>query len=297
MRPSPRRLIAALAAAAAAVLSGCSIFSSASPTPRPSGVATNPPGSGAATTTVGSGAPAASGSATPQTSGERTVLAQLGLRMHVAPSLSAQVVGTLAWSDTVTVTGFNPAAGGWYHVQGASTTGWIVADPAYTASGGLSSISFQDKQIDGALYPATWTYSDSSGEVLFEPQSGSDVPTLVVRLAANFSALGATGLTGYTAVSSSASAVACGYTGNLVQYTQAAAAGPQPTTDPGGGNVTRLSDFVQFRATLSPSVAIDIEMNYASTDQYTVFQDFLDSIRYPFPRCEAGTGGPSPSPT
>ena len=288
MHLSRSRLIAALAAAAAATLTGCSLGAPASPSP--TGVATNPPvarGTGAVTPT-----PGVSGSAGPQTSGERTVLVQDGLRIHSSASLSAAVEGTAAWGVTLTVVGYNASGGpwpgssspgGWYQVEGSTVTGWIIADPTYTASGVFNSVGFQDKQIDGALFPNDWSYADNPGEVIFEPQTGTDLPTLVIRTATTLSALGPAGLTGYPSVSSNSEVVACGYTGTLVKY----AAGS------GVGSVTRLADFVQFRATLSPSYAIDIEMNYSTADEYAVFENLLSSIRYPFPDCEAVTPSPS----
>ena len=298
MHPSRSRLIAVLAAATAATLAGCSLASPASPSP--TGVATNPPVSGSTGTVTAS--PAASGSAGAQTSGERTVLIQDGLRIHSSASLSAAVEGTAAWGVTLTVVGYDASGGpwpdssspgGWYQVEGSTVTGWIVADPTDTAFGLLSSIGFQDKQIDGVLYPTDWTYSDNNGEVTFEPQTGTDLPTLVIREATTLSALGPAGLTGYPSVSSNSEVVACGYTGTLVKYAAGSGTSPQPTTDPGGGSVTRLADFAQFRATLSPSYAIDIEMNYSTADDYAVFENLLDSIRYPFPDCEAVTPTPS----
>jgi hypothetical protein len=298
VHPSRPRLIAALAAAAAATLAGCSLASPASPSP--TGVATNPPVGGSTGTVTAT--PAASGSAGAQTSGERTVLVQDGLRIHSSASLSSAVEGTSAWGVTLTVLGYNASGGpwpdssspgGWYQVQGSTVTGWVIADPTYTASGLLSSVGFQDKQIDGVLYPTDWTYSDNSGEVIFEPQTGTDLPTLVIRDATTLSALGPAGLTGYPSVSSNSEVVSCGYTGTLVKYAAGSGTSPQPTTDPGGGNVTRLADFAQFRATLSPSYAIDIEMNYSTADDYAVFENLLDSIRYPFPDCEAVTPTPS----
>jgi hypothetical protein len=302
VHPSRSRLIAALAAAAAATLAGCSLASTASPSP--TGVATNPPVVGSSGMVTAS--PGASGSAGPQTTGERTVLIQDGLRIHSTASLSASVEGTAAWGVTLTVVGYDASGGpwpdssspgAWYQVQGSTVTGWVIADPTYTAPGVLNSIGFQDKQIDGALFPVNWTYADSPAEIVFEPQTGIDLPTLVIRTATTRSALGTAGLTGYPAVSSNSEVVACGYTGTLVTYAAAASASPQPTTDPGGGSVTRLAEFAQFRATLSPSYAIDIEMNYSTADEYTVLENLLSSIRYPFPDCEAGTGSPSPSPS
>lgn len=301
MHRLPSRAAAALALAAALTLSGCSLFSSGSPTP--TGVATQPPGTGQTGTLSPTATP--TGSAGPQTSGERTVLVQDGLRIHSANSLSASVLGTAAWGVSLTVLGYEASGGpwpgsstpgGWYHVEGSTITGWIIADPTYTASGVLSSIGFQDKQIGGVLFPINWTYADDQGEIIFQPQTGTQLPTLLIRSAPSLSALGAAGLTGYNETSSDAEVVACGYTGTLVQYAASPSATPQPTMDAGGAQVTRLADFAQFRVTLSSSYALDVEMNYSASAQYTVFANLLDSIRYPFPDCEAGTGSPSPSP-
>jgi len=297
------RAIAALAAAAAATLSGCGILSSPAST-NGTGVATQPPGSGATGTVTPT--PGASATAAPQLSGQRTVLVQDGLRIHSSPSLSASVEGTAAWGVTLTVLGYDASGGswpdqstpgGWYKVQGSTVTSWVIADPSYTGTGVLSAVGFQDKQIDGVLFPTNWTYADGPGEAVFRPQSGTDLATLVIRSAASLSALGAAGLTGYDSVSSNDEVVACGYTGTLIQYAASPDATPQPTMDAGGATITRLTDFAQFRATLSDSFALDVEINYANPADYTVFEDSLSSIRFPFPDCEAGTVSPSASPT
>ena len=301
-----RHLGAAAALLTSLLVAGCSVLSSG--TSPSGGVATNPAATPVTGTLApGSGSAGASGSAPAQTGGVRTVLTVDGLNMHASPSLSAHVVGTLTWGVTVSVLGYDPTGGpwpsstspgAWYHVQGATVSGWIVAEPGYTAQGSLSSISFPDKHIDGALYPSSWTYADDAGELVFEPQEGTDVPTLVVREAASLPALGAAGLPGYTPVSSSSEVVVCGYTGTEVRYQAPSGATPQVVTDAGGAKVTRLSGFVQFRATLSPTVAIDIEMNYATSSDLSVYQNFLDSVRYPFQNCEASPGPSStPSPS
>ncbi len=289
--------------AACLVLSGCSLLSPASPTSSP-GVATNPPGTpiSGTLTPSGAGSPGSSPSASAQAGGSRTVLATLGLRMHASPAVSAKTVGTLEWGDTVTVIAYTASGGAWpgstvpgawYQVQAATITGWIVADPAYSAAGSLSSGGFSDKDIDGVLYPSNWTYADDPGEIVFQPQTGSDRPTLVIRVAAKLAALGSAGVSGYTSVSSNGFAVVCGYTGTEVQFEAPSGATPEAATDAGGGKVTRLADFVQFRATLSSNVAIDIEMNYSTAAEYSVFQNVLTSIRYPFPLCEAAPSSTS----
>lgn len=303
-RRALRHLAGAAALAMSLLVAGCSVFSSSPSSSPGGGVATNPAGTpitGTLTPTPGS--PSPSGAASEQTTGVRTVLAVDGLNMHAAPSLTAHVVGTLTWGTTVSVLGYDATGGpwpnstspgAWYHVQGATVSGWVVAEPSYTAPGSLSSISFSDKHIDGALYPSTWTYADDTGEIVFQPQQGTDRPTLVVREAATVGALGPAGLSGYTPVSSSSEVVVCGYTGTQIQYQAAAGATPQAVTDAGGAKVTRLAEFVQFRARLSPTVAIDIEMNYSTSADLAVYQTFLDSLRYPFQNCEAS---PSPTPS
>ncbi|HXZ98916.1 MAG TPA: SH3 domain-containing protein [Candidatus Binatia bacterium] len=296
-----RRLAGVAIAVCTLALGGCSLASS-SPSPTVSKATPTPLGTSA---TPANGSPLASPTPTPQTSGVRTVLVQDGLRIHSAPSLTAQVLGTVTWGNTLTVTGYSTTGGpwpgsstpgAWYHVQGATTTGWVIADPSYTAEGTLNSIDFADKHIDGVLFPSDWTYADDPGEVVFEPQSGTDLPTLTLRIAPTLSALGAAGLSGYSPVSSNAKEVVCGYTGTEVDYASTSGAAAQSVTDAGGAKVTRLQHFAQFRATLSDQVAIDIEMNYSTTAQYAVFQNLLNSIKYPFPLCEAAPS-PSPSPT
>ena len=128
------------------------------------------------------------------------------------------------------------------------------------------------------------------------PPVGSELATLAVRSAASLSALGAAGLTGYSPVSSNSEVVACGYTGTLVQYAASPAPSPQAAADAGGATVTRLADFAQYRVTLSSSFTLDIEINYSAAAEYTVFENVLNSIRYPFPECEAGHRVAEPSP-
>src|SRR5690348_8396226 len=88
----------------------------------PTGVATNPaslPGGGALHGTT----PTPAGSNAPQTTGARTVLAPLGLNLRSSASPTAQVLGTLAQGTLLTVVGYSAESGGWYRVQGTSTTG------------------------------------------------------------------------------------------------------------------------------------------------------------------------------
>jgi hypothetical protein len=228
-------------------------------------------------------------------SGERTVLAQDGLRIHSGASLSDTALGTAVWGVSLRVTGYNSAGGGFYKVQGATTAGWISADPTLSASGNLDAVGFQDKSIDGVLYPQGWTFADDPGEIVFTPSSGTDLPTLVVRTAASLAALGSSGLAGYTEESTDDQLVACGYTGVLTQYAAPSSATVEPTTDAGGGGVHLLSHFAQFRVEVTSAFWLDIEMNYSTADQLTAFDNAYNSIRFPFPACELPATSASPS--
>ncbi len=285
-RPAATVAVMGTIATLAACLGGCALG-------KPTGVVTNPPGTPIPTTATPT---AVVGTSAPQTSGDRTVLAQDGLNIHSGPSLSDTVVGTASWGVSLSVTGYNAAGGGLYSVQGATTPGWISADPTLSATGDLDATAFQDKDVDGVLYPQGWTFVDNPGEVLFMPESGTDLPTLVIRTGTSLAALGTSGLPGYSLVSRDDEVVACGYTGILAEYTAPPAATPEPTLDAGGGTVHLLPYFAQFRAEVTASFWLDIEINYATPEQLTIFDNAYNSIRVPFPACELPAPSSSPSP-
>lgn len=284
-RPTARTAAAALIAAAAICAGGCALG-------RPTGVVTNPPG----TPVPASATPTpAAGTAPPQTSGDRTVLAQDGLNIHSGPSVSDSVLGTASWGVSLAVTGYSPAGGGFYSVQGSTTTGWISADPTLSASGDLNGTAFNDKDIDGVLYPQGWTFVDDPGEIVLTPESGSDLPTLVIRTGTSLAALGTSGLPGYSLVTTDDQVVACGYTGLLGEYQAPPAATAEPTQDAGGGAVHLLPYFAQYRVEVTAGFWLDIEMNYATQAQFTVLENAYNSIRIPFPACELPAPSASPS--
>ena len=84
--------------------------------------------------------PVATPSPTAQLVGtSRTVLSPLGLRIHSVPVLaSTNVVGGFSQGRTFTVLGYQSGGGGWFHVQGRTLSGWVVADPTLTAEGILT---------------------------------------------------------------------------------------------------------------------------------------------------------------
>jgi hypothetical protein len=247
-------------------------------------------GSGNPSSTAhGRSASPAPASPTPQLVGTvRTVLSPLGLFMHSDPTLvSTNHVGNLQQGATVTVLDYKPDAGGWFKVMGQSTTGWIVADPTLTAQGSFTPF---DSPAFSVLVPESWTFAQEPADVLFRPQSGTQ--TIVVRAAATLAAFGAVGLPGYTNTFTQEEVV-CGYTGDLVEYASgsgASAAAPSPA----GSAATRLAMYAEIRLKFDATHAMLIGFNYDHTSQLDDFQNFYNSISFPYPQCQAA---PTPGPT
>src|SRR4051794_20239425 len=76
-----------------------------------------------------------SSSNAPSQQSVRTVLSPLGINLHSNPSLDSTRVGSASQGATLTVKDHTNSNGGWYQVRGATTTGWITADPTLTAPG------------------------------------------------------------------------------------------------------------------------------------------------------------------
>ena len=215
----------------------------------------------------------------------RTVLSSLGINFHTSPSLTAPhpAGGAAAWSTILTVLGHDPSppAGGWYQVKGQTATGWIVADPTLTAPGSFTSYASQAKGFS-VLYPLnSWTFIEETNDVVFHPQSGTE--TIVVRSGASLAALGGAGLNGYTQASDT-SEVVCGVTSDLITYTGSAPAAASAAVSPAA--VTQLSKFAQIRLKLDATHYLDLEHNYDTSDESINFDNFYNSLTFPFPQCQ-----------
>ena len=243
-------------------------------------------GTATQTTQTPKGTPKSSASPTAQVVGsQRTVLSQLGLNIHSDMSSTAPVVATAARGVTLSVLDYRPDGGGWYKVQGQNTTGWIVADPALTASGVFTSYASTERGFS-ALIPNTWTFAEEAAAVVLRPQQGDQ--NIVVRSGANSAALGPQSPNGYIAQSATEQVV-CGYTGLLSSYRQGASTG-SPTTgaSPSASSAARhLSNYAVIRLTFDAAHTMEIAYNYSSDDQLAIFQDFYNSISFPFPQCQA----------
>jgi hypothetical protein len=228
-------------------------------------------------------------SPTPQIVGTtRTVLSPLGLRIHSSPALgSKNVVANAAQGANFTVLDYQSGGGGWLKVQGRSVTGWIVADPALTATGTFN--RYAAANGIAALYPQSWGFQQESYGAIFLPQQG--MQNMLLETAATLHSLGPPGLPGYTQ-STSESVVVCGYTGTLTAYAKNASyTGATPTALP----VPRLPLYAEIRIKFDATHAMLIGFNYQSSAQLDVFADLYNSITFPFPLCEA-TATPTPSP-
>lgn len=252
-------------------------------------------GSGASTTPTPRATAKSSASASPQIAGsKRTVLTQLGLNVHSDPSQSSAVVGTAAQGVTLTVLEYRADNGGWYKVQGQNTTGWIVADASLTASGVFTSYASTERGFS-ALIPNTWTFAEETADVVLRPQKGEQ--SIVVRTAANSTALGPQEPNGYVAMSAQ-DEVICGYTALMRTYREGAAtAAPTAGASPTASSAARhLADYASIRLVFDAAHTMEIAFNYASQDQLEVFQDFYNSISFPFPQCQAPAPAASPAP-
>ena len=218
------------------------------------------------------------------------MLSPLGLRIHSAPALvSGNVVGGFSQGRSFTVIAYESGGGGWFHVQGATLAGWVVADPTLTAAGTFNTYS----EADGvtALYPQTWGFQQESFGTLFVPQQGT-TDSAVLEVASSLKAFGAAGLPGYLA-SSVTPIVVCGYTGTIGYYTKEPSyTGPTAAPLP----VPRQPLYAEVRLTFDLTHAMLIGFNYQNTGQLDVFSALYNSVAFPYPLCEAPATAASPTP-
>jgi hypothetical protein len=221
-----------------------------------------------------------------QTSGIRTVLSPIGINLRAQPSATAAIVGTAAQGATLTVLGHT---GGFYQVMGATVaSGYITDNPADTAAGKFVAYGTTGGGF-AALYPAGWTATGAApASVVFSPPSGHD--SIVITTATAVSALG-NAQSGYQQ-DTSTTEVVCGFTGQLVTYTQAHGAAPTLPPTPGASVVSERY-LVQIDLTLDAQHAVGVVANLASLDQLASVEDVINSLSFPFPQCQGGAAGPT----
>jgi hypothetical protein len=215
-----------------------------------------------------------------QTTGPRTVLSPIGLRVHIQAATSARVVGTAAWNSVLTV--LRPVVnvhGSWFEVKGATRTGWITADPRLSAAGEFRSYTSSPHRFS-VLYPTTWTYKESTPvSVVFSSSPVGD--SIVVTTAATAAKLPA-GRPGYVE-SATHSIVVCGVTGNLVTYTRSQSSTPTSSV---AGAATAKPFLLQVRLTLDAHHALGVDGNLTDLGApRLVYTNFVNSMSFPYPQC------------
>jgi len=256
-------------AGCALALAACSLTGGgSSSTTGGGGVATRP-------SVGGSPSGSATASASPgitQAGGSRTVIAPLGLNLRTAPSTTASLLGTLGQGASVTVLAHTDENGGWYQVKAATQTGWISDNPQFSSSRHFESFSSLAHGF-AALYPDTWTFSETSTGVAFKPQSGPQV--IEVTTAATLDAIGAPGRTGYT-LTATDSVEVYGITGVLRSYERSTATATAATTSPAAG--APLNHLAEIRLVIDKTHAMRITFDYLAAVDLDIFRDVYNSI-------------------
>jgi hypothetical protein len=209
------------------------------------------------------------------TSGPRTILSPIGVRVRAAAKKTAPVVGTAGWGSVLTVLGYTAADGGWFEVRGAAHTGWITGDPTLSAAGEFLSYN---SNLFSALYPPTWTHKPSrSVDVVFMSSSGADMIAATTATAPSHLTRGRTGY----GEANSRSMVVCGVTGDLVTYTLASA-----SSTTGGGGTHPAPYLLQIRLILDAHHVLSFEADLSSLGApLQTFSNFLESVTFPFRQC------------
>ncbi|HUC15965.1 MAG TPA: SH3 domain-containing protein [Acidimicrobiales bacterium] len=209
-----------------------------------------------------------------QAHGPETVLSPIGLNVRAGPSKSAKVIGSAAQGTVLQLLGHTSQHGGWYKVQGASVTGWISANPAYSAHGPFGSYTSTAFSV---LYPAGWTATGSprSGVTFRSP---SPTEKVVITTAANIAKLPPVSHGVGISQSSSRIFVACGVTGYFVTYTTSA-----PNRFLAG-----------IPLLLDAHHALGLRATFTSLSQLRTLLDFVNSLSFPVAQC---IGGPPTTTT
>jgi hypothetical protein len=196
------------------------------------------------------------------------VLSPIGLNVRAGPSRSAKVIGSAAYGTVLQLLGHTSQHGGWYKVQGATLTGWISANPAYSAHGQFNSYTSSSFSV---LYPAGWKQSGS-------PRSGvtfrSPAPTekVVITTAPSLAKLPPVSRAAGVSQSSSRLFVACGVTGYFVTYTTAVP--------------NRYLAAIALR--LGAHQALGLRATFTALSQLRTVLDFVNSLSFEISVCVGG---------
>jgi hypothetical protein len=213
-------------------------------------------------------------------SGPQTVLSPIGLNVRAGPSKSAKVIATAAQGTVLELLAHTNRAGGWYKVRGPTVTGWISADPGYSAPGRFGVYTTGAFSV---LFPAGWSSSGApkTGVVFRAPSSAEEV---VITTAPSVTKLPSVSQGAGISENSSQQVVACGVTAYLHSYT---------TSSPD-------KYYADVAISLGASNALGLKATLTSLSQMRTVLDFVNSISFPLPVCVGGppaTKAKAPSTT
>ena len=193
------------------------------------------------------------------------MLSPIGLNIRAGPSKSAKVIGTAAQGTVLQLLAHTPQAGGWYKIHGATLTGWISANPSFSAAGRFGSYTSSAFNV---LFPAGWVAAGTprSG-VTFKPPSTPE--KVVVTAAPSVAVLPSVSQGAGVSENNSQQVVACGVTAYLYSFT---------TSTPG----KYLADV---KLSLDAHHALGLMATLTSLSQMATVLDFVNSVSFPLPVC------------
>lgn len=203
-----------------------------------------------------------------------TVLSPIGLNVRSGPSKAAPKIGSAAQGAVLQVLARTTHAGGWFKVRGATVTGWITVDPAYSAPGRFGTYNSPAFSV---LFPAGWTYAGTPGSGVSFRAPAPSVEKVVMTTAPAVGKLPSVHQGAGVAQNGSRQVIACGVTSYLITYI---------TATPG-----RYLADAGFR--LDAHHALGVKATLTSLTQVRTVLDFVNSVSFPLPVC---VGGPPPTP-
>jgi uncharacterized protein YgiM (DUF1202 family) len=197
--------------------------------------------------------------------GPVTVLSPIGLNVRAGPSRSAKVIGTAAQGVVLQLLAHTNQDGGWYKVRGATVTGWISADPGYSAPGHFG---YYASSAFSVLFPAGWTTSGKPKTgVVFRPHAPPE--EVVVTTATSVNDLPTVSQGAGLSEHSSQQVDACGVTADLYSYS---------TSSPD-------KFYADIALAIGSGHALGLKATLTSLSQMRTVLDFVNSISFPLPIC------------
>ena len=198
-------------------------------------------------------------------SGPETVLSPIGLNVRGGPSKSAKVIATAAQGAVFQLLAHTDKEGGWYEVHGPTVTGWISADPVYSAPGRFG---YYTSSAFNVLFPAGWTATGTPKTgVVFRPPAPPE--KIVITASTSLDELPTVSQGAGVSERSSQQVVACGVTAHLYTYN---------TSSPD-------KYYADVALSLGTGHAIGLNATLSSLSQMPTVLDFVNSISFRLPIC------------